>query len=65
MNTNNITYPMAQYKYKCFMYDVYNMSDVEYPVRDNSFIEDGHWILKSYNNQILAIVTAEGKVQVM
>ena len=47
------------------MYDVYNMSDVEYPVRDNSFIEDGHWILKSYNNQILAIVTAEGKVQVM
>jgi len=56
---------MAQYKYKCFMYDVFNMSNVEYPCKGNSFIEGSNWILKDHNNNPLAIVTAKGKVQVM
>lgn len=65
MNINNITFTMAQYKYKCFMYDVFNMSNVEYPCKGNSFIEGNNWILKDHNNNPLAIVTAKGKVQVM
>ena len=65
MNINNITFAMAQYKYKCFMYDVFNMSNVEYPCKGKSFVEGDKWILKDYNNNPLAIVTAKGKVQVM
>ena len=59
----NISFAMAQYKYKCHMYDVYEMSNVEYPCKHKSYMDErGSWILIDYLDCYLCKVTASGKV---
>jgi hypothetical protein len=53
----------AQYKYKCHMWDEYQMSNVEYPCEDNSHQDqNGGWILCDYKDSFLAYVKPNGKV---
>ena len=53
----------AQYKYKCHMYDVYRMSNVEYPCPQKSYKDDhGNWILCDFRDSYLALVRPCGRV---
>ena len=53
----------AQYKYKCHMWDEYQMSNVEYPCEEKSHQDEhGAWILCDYRDSFLAYVKADGRV---
>ena len=57
------SFEMAQYKYKCHMYDVYQMSSVEYPDRKNSYQDkDGNWILCNHRDNYVCMVRPCGRV---
>jgi len=59
----NNSFAMAQYKYKCHMYDVYQMSNVEYPCKHKSYMDSkGSWILIDVFDGYLCKVLASGKV---
>ena len=62
---NQITFAMAQYKYKCFMYDVFNMSNAEYPSNEKSYNEKGAWILVDCWDNYLAMVMPNGQVKIL
>ena len=63
--TTDLTFANAQYKYKCFMYDVYGMTNVEYPYKEYSSIELGNWILKDCWNNYLCMVEPNGYVRIL
>ena len=62
-----ITFTRAQYIYRAFMYDTFQMAgdSVEYPDKNKSYNEKGSWILKNCWDNPLAIVMPDGKVKIL
>lgn len=67
MNNQMITFTQAQYKYRAFMYDTYQMAgdSVEYPSNEKSYNEKGNWILNNCWGSPLAMVCPNGKVKIL
>jgi|GEM_PF-6844797 len=60
-NKHNFT--TASFKYKCFCYDVYNLTNVEQPCKETSSINNfGDWCLRDYQGNLLAKIKPSGKV---
>lgn len=61
---SNLTFEMAQYKYKCHMYDVYRQSNVEYPAKEKSYKDEktGAWILCDHTDHYICHVKPSGRV---
>tara|TARA_A100001201_G_scaffold4552_2_gene9045 strand:- start:1877 stop:2077 length:201 start_codon:yes stop_codon:yes gene_type:complete len=62
---NRLSFDQAQYKYKCICYDVFRQSNVEYPDREKSFINEfGEWCLRNHQGDPVAKVQPNGYVKV-
>jgi hypothetical protein len=59
-----ISFEQAQHAYKCYYYDIYQMSDVEYPDILSSYNDkNGGWFLRSKRQERLAHVLKSGHVK--